>query len=189
MTKKYLLSAFMLTTTLATAVQATELNPYVGAGYTFADAGYGSGFDALAESKHHAGFISAGVRPHQNWGVEAFYQLSKDEDKTFGNMLNTETGFQAAGVDVLGYVPVHDKVDLIGTVGLGYYWFKADYSGVLAGSEKENNLGWRIGAGAQYHMTDNVSVRGMVRYVKLHNDSVDVVDDLTDVSVGVYWHF
>ena len=97
MTKLSLVSIFVLTTTLVATVHAADfqsLNPYVGAGYSYADAGYKGDFDTLAETKHHAGFIAAGVRPHQNWGAEAFYQLSAHADKSaLNHLIKTETSF------------------------------------------------------------------------------------------------
>ena len=190
MTKTLIYSTLILTTTLVATVHAADLNPYVGAGYSYADAGYKGDFDTLAETKHHAGFIAAGVRPHQNWGAEAFYQLSAHADKSaLNHLVKTETSFQAFGLDALGYLPVHDKVDLIGSAGVGYYRFKADYSRFVSGSDTENNFGWRLGIGAQYHVTDNLSLRGMVRYVDINDSGNDAVDDLTDISIGVYYHF
>ena len=116
MTKTLIYSTLILTTTLVATVHAADLNPYVGAGYTYADAGLKGNFDTLAETQHHAGFIAAGVRPHQNWGAEAFYQLSAHADKSaLNHLVKTETSFQAFGLDALGYLPVHDKVDLIGS--------------------------------------------------------------------------
>ena len=119
MNKTSLFSIFVLTTTLAATVHAADLNPYVGAGYSYADAGYKGDFDTLAETQHHAGFIAAGVRPNRYWGAEAFYQLSAHADKSaLNHLVKTETSFQAFGLDVLGYLPIHDKVDLIGWCGM-----------------------------------------------------------------------
>ena len=193
MNKTSLFAIFVLTTTLAATVHAADfqsLNPYVGAGYSYADAGYKGNFDTLAETKHHAGFIAAGIRPNRYWGAETFYQLSAHADKSaLNHLVKTETSFQAFGLDALGYLPVHDKVDLIGSAGVGYYRFKADYSRFVSGSDTENNFGWRLGIGAQYHVTDNLSLRGMVRYVDINDSGNDAVDDLTDISIGVYYHF
>lgn len=188
-TKISMLSVFALTMAVSSAGYAYDLKPYVGAGYTYTDVELNHHFDAVAETDYHSAFIAAGVQPHQNWGLEMFYQASKEESKSIAGLVKNKTDFQAIGLDALGYLPVHQRVNLIGSVGLGHYRFHTDADGFVSLSETEKNLGWRFGAGVQYQLTDNLALRGMARYVMLDTDSGDVVDRMMDVSVGAYWQF
>ncbi len=192
---KILLCATLLTVT-ATAQAANitlppdlaALNPTLGFGYALTDAGFQNDIDLLAENTYHTAFVSAGIRPTDRFGAELFYQHAKNETTQIGT-LKTKTGFQAVGIDALGFYPLTQKTELMGALGVGYYQFEADLSGAANLSADEDNLGWRFGVGADYRLTDKWSCRGMLRYVKLNTSSNDAVDDITEMSIGVYYHF
>ncbi len=69
--------------------------------------------------------------------------------------------------DFMGYLPVTDSgsVELIGTVGISD--LTENLSGNIAylgvnGSQTE--VGYRVGGGAQYYLTDNLNARALIRY-------------------------
>ena len=65
-------------------------------------------------------------------------------------------------LDAVGILPVADKTDLLGTVGIENQAVTA--SNLCGKNLNDDKFGPTIGAGAQYHFTDAVSVRGLVKY-------------------------
>ena len=119
--------------------------------------------DKVVEDDLNAFAITAGAKMHKNFGLEAFYQQSKEESKkTLG--LKAKDKYKAYGVDAIGYLPIdHEgKFEVLGSLGLGYYDADVKFAGL---SDGDDGLGYRIGAGAQYNITENVAARVMARYV------------------------
>ena len=79
---------------------------------------------------------------------------------------------------------LHEKVNVLGTVGMGYYKVKAELANI---EDSEKGLGMRLGTGIQYDLTENVALRSMVRYVKLN--SFESMDDMVEVTAGLRFSF
>ena len=134
-----------------------------------------------------------GAKLHKNFGLEAFYQQSGEESKSVmdweGDILKTKTKFKAYGVDVIGYLPVVEQIELLGSVGVAQYKFDAKYGGDYYGNDDEDNLALRLGIGAQYNIDEHFSINGMAHYIQLDDSSDDAVKDMTEFSVGVRYAF
>ena len=85
---------------------------------------------------------------------------------------------------MIGYLPIHEKVNVLGALGLGHYDVTAKFLGV---EDSENGLGGHLGIGIQYDLADNVALRSMARYVKLN--SFDSMDDMVEVTAGLRFSF
>ena len=176
--------------------QALDIKPYVGLDYVYSDTELGSIWvagervDPYLESKFDSFAISAGAKVHKNFGLEAFYQQSLDEEKTVGFGQKTETSYNAYGVDAIGYLPLEceQKIELLGSLGVGYYDFDAKYK--ILGNEmlklSDSGWGYRIGAGAQYNINEHLAARVMARYADI---DVDGVDNIVDLTAGVRYTF
>ncbi|MFI3241680.1 MAG: porin family protein [Alphaproteobacteria bacterium] len=162
---------------------ASEIKPYVGLDVGVVSADLANGYDLIAEDSLYTYSVNAGAKINDNFGLEAFYQTSSEEDKTIG-ALTTTTSFDAYGLDVIGYLPITEKTNLLGSVGLAQYDFELKATGLA--TESEDGLGCRFAVGADYNLTDNVSFRAMARYVTLDTDNVD---SLTEFSVGARYSF
>ncbi len=148
---------------------------------------------AKALDKNKAGAnIFAGVRFNQYFGAELGYGFIaktkgnvKESDGTNVSVTNKATNIY---VDAIGYLPVATKVDLIGAVGVGRFSNKGTSSadGVTQ-SGKTNKVGPRVGVGAQYNFTDNVSARAMVRYQKAGSKNFQKAN--TSLAVGAAYTF
>ena len=78
-----------------------------------------------------------------------------------------------------------DRVfSLLGTAGIANYDF--DVADNNAKGE-DNGLGYRLGAGMQYNITNNIAVRGIVRYIWA--DKLDNTDHMMEYSLGAKYSF
>ena len=97
--------------------------------------------------------------------------------------------------DVLGYVPVCEDIDLIGSLGMGR--LSSTVKGKIVGpndanvvttenvSQKSSKTGLRLGLGAQYKVTPNVGARFMVR----HQKGNQFVKSVNSAGLGLFYQF
>lgn len=167
-----------------------EMRPYVGIDYAYSDADI-SKIDNKQYFNHqfNTGDINVGVRMGKYMGVEAFFQKSMEEKKTVFNTIKTKADFYAYGLDLMGYMPVHEKIELIGALGVAQYDVTAKAHNTETGAKIHNDdsgFGIRMGAGVQYNITDNVAVRALGRYTWL---DVDNVNHLKEFVIGARYSF
>jgi opacity protein-like surface antigen len=163
---------------------ALDLTPYVGLDYNYSmldhdepnyDMRNGTKEGVMAGQAHSASVVlGAKVTPYA--GVEAFYQLSKKEHKA-----DYRSQIQAYGADVLGYLPLgcYGEYEVLASAGLGQYTAKYN-------KDQDSGLGYRLGAGLQYNLTDNWAVRAMYRHVWVDKSILNCVNE---VSLGVRYSF
>ena len=190
--KKMLLLAGVAALFSANA-NAYEMKPYVGLDYVYSmlDIDKIDG-EKVFEEDLNAFAVSVGTKFHENFGVGAFYQHSDEETKTVKTIIGDVKGkdkYNAYGLDVVGYMPVAEKVDLLGSLGIGYYDVKAKLvhapTGVSVKGD-DDGFGYRIGAGVQYNMTENWGARVMARYA--YTD-IDGLDNIVDLTAGIRYSF
>ncbi|MCM1323059.1 MAG: porin family protein [Acetobacter sp.] len=152
-----------------------------------------------------------GVKINKYFGVEAFYQQSGEEkhrDNTFFESTEydgdedydtTTISYKAFGVDLLGYIPVTQDIEIITSLGLAQYDFDTNLNmsalnsdtgereKYLSESKSFDSLGFRIGLGAQYSINEHFALRAMARYVKMDDD--EYVKSLTEFSLGLRYMF
>ncbi len=167
------------------------IRPYIGLDYVYSmsDIDDFGGIDALEEDLN-AFAVSLGLKFNQYVGLEAFYQQSEEGEKTTvinGYKLETEDKYKAYGLDLVGYLPVSQQVDFLGTVGVGYY--DVDFTAKALGMEEsrsDDGWGWRVGVGGQFNITDNWGVRVMARYV---DPDIEGLKNMVDISAGIRYTF
>ncbi len=168
---------------MAANAEAMEYNPYVGAeyGYSFLNGGIDS-------NNFNSGKIFVGSQYNENFGVEAFYQRTTSDKKADKAGSVDKTKYEAYGIDALGYLPLgcDQEVALIGTAGLAYYDFKGKEEG--GKTEGEGMWGYRLGAGAEYNVNENIAVRALARYTKLDQRVADA-NDMMEYSIGARYNF
>jgi opacity protein-like surface antigen len=172
-----------------------SFKPYVGVDYQYTNVNYqdypalGINGGDLAEDDMHGFNIHAGARLHQNFGIEAGFSWSESDDKNniLGTGINSQVSVYGANLDALGYIPVTEKFELIGTVGLSYLTAKIDFSGAATATDDESEIKGRIGAGAQYWITENINARGIVRYQGADFD--DSADGAVVANIGLNYQF
>ena len=175
--------------------QATEIKPVIGLDYVYSNANFddfytddGERLDA-AEDMLQTLALSAGVKFNQYVGLEAFYQQSEKADKTTyveDDYYKAKDSYKAYGLDIIGYLPVIPQLDLIGSLGVGYY--KVEVKD-LVGNEKiidKDKIAFRIGGGLQYNFNDHIAARVMARY---NDTNINGLDNIVDVTAGVRYYF
>ena len=55
-------------------------------------------------------------------------------------------------------------------------------------TDNEATWGYRLGAGAEYNVNDNIAVRALARYTKLDN-RIDYSNDMMEYSIGARYNF
>lgn len=168
---------------------AAEIKPYVALDYvhSIADIDKVEG-TKLFEDNFNGAAVALGVNVNRYVSTEIFYQQVAKEDKKFVNS-KTEDKYKAYGIDLIGHLPVAEKFDLLGSVGVAEYKvdYKANiYSPAVSLKRDDNGLGARLGVGAEYNLTDNWAVRAMARYSWI---DIDGVDGMTELSAGVKYTF
>lgn len=190
------LTIILATIILSGAAQAAEqptnffFKPYVGADYQFTHVNYRDGNEDILSQNIHGGDIHIGARVHKNLGFEAGYLQTTEasKDNVLGSGLDTKVKLSGYTLDALGYLPVGDgKAELIATVGISRLKAKLDLSGAIAGTGSETETKGRIGGGAQYWLTDNLNIRGLVRYQGANFD--DIAKNAIVADIGINYQF
>lgn len=160
--------------------------------------------DAILEDSLDGFNIHVGNRFHENFGVELGYFRTREEGKAIASGatvgpgtvatadFTTDVKVQGFTLDALGLMPLpetENRVALIGTAGLS--WSKAEVTatvpGVGSGDTDESEIGFRAGAGAAVNLSDEVSLRGLVRYQTADFDGV--ADNAWTYSLGLNYAF
>ncbi len=129
-------------------------------------------------------------------GVELGYTVlsgAKMSLKTAGFQNSSlKTKHRNVYADVLGYMPVCDDLDLIGSLGMGR--LATTVKGKVVGptavttetvSLKSSKTGLRLGLGAQYKITPNIGTRFMVR----HQKGNQFVKSVNSAGLGLFYQF
>ncbi len=173
----------------ANAMEFKDLNPYVGLDYAYSKADYkGKEYDKKLKDEYNSGIFNAGIRPMDNFSLEAFFQQSGElkggkymED---GQLHRMKSEFYAYGLDAYGYMPIGcSGFNLLGTVGVANYNMKVKSHD---GSVDKQRIGYRAGIGAQYDIDENWSARVVGRYSYLNSNALD---NLQEVTVGLRYTF
>lgn len=161
---------------MAYNANAAEVVTYAGVDYNYSLVDHDSSMDGVMAGQAHSGTVVLGAKVSPFASVEAFYQLSKKEHKA-----DYRTQIQGYGADVLGHLPMgcYGEWELLGSAGAGWYTAKYD-------KDQDSGWGYRLGAGLQYNINDDVAVRAMYRHVWVDKS---VLDDMNEFSVGVRFNF
>jgi len=165
--------------------------PYVGADYEYSALNYRHGEEAKFADYLNGGDVHIGVRVHKHLGFEASY-IDAARSRTvngLGNGINDDVSVSGFALDAMAYLPVDQaaRYELIGTVGVSQLTGSTYVSGLVVLSQFQSETRGRVGVGAQYWLTDNLNVRGLLRYQK--SSFGDSINDIIIAGVGVNWQF
>lgn len=184
--------------TYTTSEDTNQIRPYIGVDvamssmdYENIDDGYNEDYGDYMEDSHNSLSLVVGAKFNKYVGIEAFIQQSGEEDKNYEGG-KTTSDYNAIGVDLIGYMPVNQELELLASLGLAQYNFHVteEYEdSYYEYKEKDslNTTGIRLGIGAQYNLTEHVALRGMARYVKLNDD--DIIKNMVELSLGLRYMF
>ena len=139
--------------------------------------------------------LFVGRQLNQYFAVEAgYFDLGKFDFKssTSGNgVLNGEAGFRGVNLDLLGQLPLSQRLSLLGRVGMHYTKTNTEFNGNrLLGSTNthasERKLNAKLGLGLEYKFSEALAVRGEVERYRL-NDAVGNRGDADLYSVSLVY--
>ena len=139
--------------------------------------------------------LFVGRQLNQYVAVEAgYFDLGKFDFKssTSGNgVLNGEAGFRGVNLDLLGQLPLSQRLSLLGRVGMHYTKTSTEFSGNrLLGSTNthasERKLNAKLGLGLEYKFSEALALRGEVERYRL-NDAVGNRGDADLYSVSLVY--
>lgn len=176
---------------------AAFVSPYVGADYNYSSLNFGrESEDFYADNFNSLGVV-AGVKLLSFLSVEGFYQQSENKDNTVrnhfveGDEFSTKLKLKSYGVDLVGDVLNLGIVEILSSVGYGYY--DADVTNTVningvggRRSFNEEGNGLRLGIGGQTNPLPSLGIRAMFRYTVT---DMDAVKNMKEVTVGVRYYF
>ncbi len=176
---------------------AAFVSPYVGADYNYSSLNFGrESEDFYADNFNSLGVV-AGVKLLSFLSVEGFYQQSENKDNTVrnhfveGDEFSTKLKLKSYGVDLVGDVLNLGIVEILSSVGYGYY--DADVTNTVningvggPRSFNEEGNGLRLGIGGQINPLPSLGIRAMFRYTVT---DMDAVKNMKEVTVGVRYYF
>ena len=176
---------------------AAFVSPYVGADYNYSSLNFGrESEDFYADNFNSLGVV-AGVKLLSFLSVEGFYQQSENKDNTVrnhfveGDEFSTKLKLKSYGVDLVGDVLNLGIVEILSSVGYGYY--DADVTNTVningvggRRSFNEEGNGFRLGIGGRINPLPSLGIRAMFRYTVT---DMDAVKNMKEVTVGVRYYF
>ena len=176
---------------------AAFVSPYVGADYNYSSLNFGrESEDFYADNFNSLGVV-AGVKLLSFLSVDGFYQQSENKDNTVrnhfveGDEFSTKLKLKSYGVDLVGDVLNLGIVEILSSVGYGYY--DADVTNTVningvggRRSFNEEGNGLRLGIGGQINPLPSLGIRAMFRYTVT---DMDAVKNMKEVTVGVRYYF
>lgn len=183
---------FILCGLISVDAYANELyfKPYAGADYDEYNVSYTSGNGGVFSNNLNGGDIHVGARLHKYIGVEASYFDTAHSNKSnvLGLGINTSAKVDGWALDAMGYLPLENpKFELIGTAGIARTSAKGTASAISSIALSDNETKPRIGIGAQYWITNNLNVRGLMRYQDA--DFKGTADNIIVSTLGLNWQF
>ena len=173
------------------------LSPYVGADYNYSSLNLGRTNEDLYADDFNSIGVTAGVKLLSFLSIEGFYQQSENKDNTVrnrfieGDEFSTKLKLKSYGVDLVGDVLNLGIVELLSSIGYGYY--DADISNTVningvggRRSFNEEGNGLRLGIGGQINPLPSLGIRAMFRYTMT---DMDAVKNMKEVTVGVRYYF
>ncbi len=153
-----------------------------------------NGKNMITKDKLPGGSLQLGARLTENFGAEVGYAIFKNGVSNLATANSSiKTKLNNPYVDALGYLPVANNVNLIGSLGLGRLSTKMEIktNGVataLTQAQKDAakaKIGARLGLGAEYLFDANFGARTMVRYQKGNK----AVKNVQSISAGLFYQF
>ena len=156
---------------------------YVGADYVYDNYDFGGEFTD-ARKTYNSGMFNVGARMDRI-GLEAFSQMSGNRTKDLGAAGKLKTKVDAYGLDMYVYQPIgcEGMFDIMATAGIADYYYKGEVDDT---SDSKNRLGYRIGGGMMYNMTDHISARVIGRYAYIGGKTLD---HAAEVTTGLRYSF
>ncbi|MBE6452081.1 MAG: porin family protein [Alphaproteobacteria bacterium] len=160
-----------------------DMTPYIGADYAYSNLDL-KGPAKGSEENFNTAKINAGVDIGKYMGLEAFYQFGGSRKAHLKDGTTSKFKFNAYGLDLYGYMPLGcaQKFSLVGTAGIAMYDTELKHNDKVS----KSRVGYRVGGGAQYKMTDRLAARVIGRYGYVGGKELNHV---AEVTAGLRYSF
>lgn len=160
----------------------------------------GSGFATTSmneDERSAAGKIFGGYQFNPYVALEGgYFNLGKfgyTASTSPAGSLSGDIRLQGLNLDVVGILPLTEKFSAFGRVGVIHAQARDNFSstGLVnrpASSPRQNDTGYKFGAGVQYAFTDRLAVRGEVERYRI-NDAIGNKGDIDMATVGLVYRF
>ena len=162
-----------------------DLKPYVGVDYVYDHA------DVKGNAKHvdknfNTAKINVGLQTTKYASIEAFYQFDAERKGKNRENKREKLKYNAYGLDLYGYLPLgcDQTFSLLGTTGLAIY--DTDFKETGRKHHDASRVGYRVGGGAQYNLTENLAARVIGRYSYIGTKDLN---HLAEVTAGLRYAF
>ena len=160
-------------------------------GYVGVNAGYAGGknkfnaYDVDFSAKDNSTGFLGGIQAGYNWQFDQMIVGVETDIQGAGLKSDVEVGGLGAEAKIswfgttrarLGYTPV-DRFMVYATGGVAYGKIKASaFNGTSSFSESDTRVGYTVGAGAEYALTNNVTLKSEYLYTDLGKLKLDDVN-------------
>jgi OOP family OmpA-OmpF porin len=159
----------------------------------------GASLNSFSKDERDLGFkLFVGKQLNQYFAVEAgYFDLGKFDfaATTSGNgLLRGETELRGVNVDLVGQLPLTQRLSLLGRAGLQYARASTHFSGNRLDAVTNPNpphggrRGAKVGLGVEYKLSEALALRGEVERYRV-NDAVGNRGDVDLVSLGLVYKF
>ena len=160
----------------------------------------GSGFATTSideDERSAAGKIFGGYQFNRYVALEGgYFNLGKfgyTASVSTAGSLSGEIKLQGLNLDVVGILPLTDRFSAFGRVGVIHAQARDNFSSTglvnrAPSSPRQNDTGYKFGAGVQYAFTDRLAVRGEVERYRI-NDAIGNKGDIDMATVGLVYRF
>jgi OOP family OmpA-OmpF porin len=159
----------------------------------------GSSLASFTKDERDIGFkLFAGKQLNKYFAVEAgYFDLGKFDfaATTSGNgVLRGDTAFRGVNLDLVGQLPLTQRLSLLGRAGIQYAKTRTHFSGNRLNAvtnpnpATEGNRNAKVGLGIEYKLTEALALRGEVERYRV-NDAVGNRGDVDLASVSLVYKF
>ena len=211
--KSLVITGAMIAAGCANADVIADLNPYIGADYYQAWMKPKGDYTKLLPKDFPGATIYVGTKFHENFGIELGYDWSARKKKDFSIGANsalfsstiannqvfsgtTKVRRSGGHLDLVGFLPVAECFDLIGSVGFGWVQTKftttinntvtapmTQASAVSSMSGKGRGV-LRVGVGGSYMVTDMVGLRAKLSWESTSSVRANGNQNFTTLNFG-----
>ncbi|NML61226.1 OmpA family protein [Massilia sp. RP-1-19] len=156
----------------------------------------GATMSSFTTDEREAGYkLFVGKQLNQYFAVEGgYFDLGKFDFNatTSGNgVLRGEAGFRGVNLDLVGQLPLTQRVSLLARVGMNYAEAKTHFSGnrlaaVTNPNASERKLNAKVGLGLEYKLSEALAVRGEVERYRV-NDAVSNRGEVDLLSLSLVY--
>lgn len=160
----------------------------------------GNGFTAvqIVEDERDVGFkLFGGYQFNRHFAMEGGYfdlgQFSYRANTVPVGTLNGDIRLKGVNLDMVGILPLSDKIALLGRVGLAYTEAKDNFNGsglvrVLNANPEKREANYKMGLGLQYKISEALRLRLEAERYRV-NDAVGNKGDIDLISIGLAYGF